>query len=154
MSDSYDDGKLRYPPDPSKASFGWWMMHTLGKRAVDDAGKQAFINYLNLLAQEFPCGKCRGHINEYLSTHPFSDLAGLGELQMLKWSWLFHNAVNTRLGKPYVTWEDCLEMFPPHVTLAPCTNCGGNASHGVSSSAQPVTLADKQKIVQGYFMRK
>lgn len=30
---------------------------------------------------------------------------------MIKWTWLFHNAVNTRIGEPHVECETAVGMF-------------------------------------------
>lgn len=103
--------------DPTVVGPGiWWLIHMKAKDATNDELVEEFIDYIYFLAEKFSCKKCRKHINQYIETHPFDDLRNLrndeGErIGMFKWSWLFHNAVNTRIGKPYVEWETAVEMF-------------------------------------------
>lgn len=33
------------------------------------------------------------------------------KLEIFKWAWMFHNAVNTRINKPYIDWETAVDMF-------------------------------------------
>lgn len=162
----------------------WWVLHMKAKAATDDKGIKDFIAFMLFLRENFSCMKCRKHIGEYIDTHPFSDLINYrnseGERQgMFKWSWLFHNAVNARLGKPHVDWETAVDMF--YGDSAVCnTVCGSEESHGespeiyfseeesddtsdngteVSRSYEeevhsfPTTNTDrKSKLAQGYFM--
>ena len=103
--------------DPKVVGPGlWWYIHSKAKNATTEITIQEFIDLMIYLAEKFPCHTCRKHIKEYIETHPLSELAKLmneqGErIGMFKWAWLFHNAVNTRINKPYVDWESAIGMF-------------------------------------------
>jgi len=130
----------------------WFSIHIKAKYAVSDETKQEFIDYMYLLSVTFPCEKCQNHIKAYLETHPFDDLYNLKnqqgeEIGMFKWSWMFHNAVNTRIHKPYVDWNTAWEMYDIEAEI--CTkNCG--------EEEKLVNNVDtnKEKIIQGYFLQK
>ena len=143
---------------------GWFIIHLLSKHATTSETKNNFIDFMYLLSVEFPCGKCRGHIQEYLRNHPFDSYLNLknekGEdIGMFKWGWLFHNAVNERLNKIYVDWDTAWEMYDTGREV--CTNCSGTNSANYSSDEniktpknKKKTMIDKKAIIQGYFLRK
>ena len=83
-----------------------------------------------------------------------------------KWSWQFHNAVNLRLHKPFVSWQNALAMF--YNEQEPCNSCTvkqadvkkdipQNSVEEVSlpdKKVQPLrNFTDKTKIVNGYFLK-
>jgi hypothetical protein len=109
--------KIEKITDPAYVGPGtWWYTHMKGKEAITDKKIDEFISHMYLLAEKFPCPKCRGHIREYIDTHPFNDLKNLKnrdgqKIGMFKWSWMFHNSVNSRLGKPHVDWETAWKMY-------------------------------------------
>ena len=43
------------------------------------------------------------------------------EVGFFKWSWIFHNAVNSRLEKPIISWETALSMYYSNTTCS--KNC-------------------------------
>lgn len=126
--------EITFPSDPTIIGPGiWFVIHRTARDAVNGETINEFISLMNRLRYSFPCQKCRRHIDEYMSTHPFEPFFNLTDREgikigMFKWSWLFHNAVNTRLGKPYVDFETALRLFPEDVTeisAAVCTKgCG------------------------------
>ncbi len=103
--------------DPKAVGAGlWWYIHSKAKEATTEELIDEFIDIMNYFAKKFPCQTCRKHIIEYIKTHQPQELRNLTNEQgerigMFKWSWLFHNAVNTRIGKPYVDWETAIGMF-------------------------------------------
>ena len=156
--------------DPKLVGPGiWWLIHNKAKDAITDGLIEEFIALMNYLADKFPCLACRKHIREYINTHPFNDLRNLvdsdGEKNgMFKWSWLFHNAVNTRINKPYVDWETAVGMFYNSEI------CNENCDAASDTDTVSDTVIETQKIpeinqmngniennrknklVQGYFM--
>ena len=155
--------------DPTIVGPGtWWVTHMKGKDATNDELIEDFIDHMYFLAENFSCKKCRKHIQQYMETHPFDDLKNLrneeGErIGMFKWSWLFHNAVNTRIGKPYVEWETAVEMFykEQEVCSKNCEDAGNDhddipelqTSEPSEPSEFSTDLSDrKSKLAQGYFM--
>ncbi len=149
--------------DPTVVGPGtWWLIHTKAKAAVNDKLIDEFINLMYFLVKNFSCKKCRKHIKQYIDTHPFSDLKNLrggdGErIGMFKWSWMFHNAVNTRINKPYVDWETAVEMFydEPEVCSKNCddTDDTDDTDDAVTENITELPTSDrKSKLAQGYFM--
>jgi hypothetical protein len=49
----------------------------------------------------FPCRECRDHFSELVDQHPFPLEHVHSETDVRLWSWLSHNIVNLRLGKPW-----------------------------------------------------
>jgi hypothetical protein len=161
---------MKLVSDPQKIGIGIWIsIHFKAKHAIDDVTKKEFIEYMHMWSEEFPCGTCRGHIQEYLRDHPFEPYMNLKDdkgrdIGMFRWSWLFHNAVNLRLHKPFVSWQDAIAMF--HNEGEPCSSCT------VKPTQEPKKVEiqeekfetiekkelrnfnDKSKIVQGYFLKK
>jgi len=155
--------------DPTIVGPGtWWVTHMKAKDATNDELVEDFIDHMYFLAENFSCKNCRKHIQQYMETHPFEDLKNLrneeGErIGMFKWAWLFHNAVNTRIGKPYVEWETAVEMFykEQEVCSKNCEDAGDDHddipdipnSEPNEPSELPTDLSDrKSKLAQGYFM--
>ena len=126
----------------------WLQIHIKGMLAVDEKSKQDFIDYMWFQAETFPCENCRKHINQYLKDHAFTHLYNAKnnqgeEIGMFKWSWMFHNTVNTRLGKPYVDWNTAWEMFKGfREGITPCTDCGEKDK------------LNKEAIIHNYFLKK
>ena len=118
----------------------WYSIHLKAKHATTFEKKQEFVEYMEQLSREFPCMECRNHIKEYLDNNPFDIFFQMinkqqQDIGMFKWSWLFHNAVNTRLGKPYVDWETAWGMYDTEDSICnlDCGNSGVN-SEGVNNS--------------------
>ncbi len=156
---------------------GWILLHIMAKNANTAESKIAFIDFMQVLSYNFPCKKCRTHIQAYLRDHPFEPYMNLinenGEdLGMFKWSWIFHNTVNERLNKDYVDWETAWDMY--NIDKQVCTKCSG-ANSGTNSGTNSATNSetnsyddsnetrriteikkplDKKAIIQGYFMKK
>lgn len=154
-------GKAKYPSNPATLGAIWWVIHIKAKHATTPELKSEFIDFMYLLSIEFPCGKCRSHIQEYLRDHPFDPFMNIvnekGEdVGMFKWSWIFHNSVNMRIHKPYVDWETAWEMFDTGREV--CTNCSGSLPGSANNSFEDSprrkpNMVDKKKIVQGYFLK-
>ena len=135
--------------DPSKIGPGYWQIIHFKARNSDTLKlKQDFIDFMYLLSVEFPCGNCRNHIQKYLKENPFEPFMNLknehGEdIGMFKWSWLFHNAVNIRIHKPYVDWDTAWEMYNTNKEI--CTDCGIDSIENKKK---------KEEIIRGYFLKK
>jgi hypothetical protein len=153
--------------DPVKLGPGiWYTIHIKAKLATNEKAKQEFVDYMYLLHDEFPCLNCRKHIQEYMSSHPFDLFENMTnengkEIGMFKWTWMFHNAVNTRLNKPYLDWETAREMYNiDYDNIVPCTHCGGMDSKEINSKdskeekEEKIIPISKNKIIQGYFLQK
>ncbi len=47
----------------------------------------------------------------------------------LFWSWMFHNAVNTRKKKPTITWDTCQNFYLTDGTNFCSSNCGSKSKN-------------------------
>ena len=152
--------KAKFPSNPAIIGPGiWYSIHIKAKHATTPQTKSDFIDYMYLLSVEFPCGKCRGHIQEYIRDHSFDPFMNIvterGDIGMFKWAWMFHNTVNMRLHKPYVDFDTAWEMFDTGREV--CTNCSGSLNNSPANSyedAKKPNMVDKKKIIQGYFSKK
>jgi len=94
----------------SKILKSWSYIHEKANNAKTISEKQEFETYIEYLSYYFPCPKCRPHIGDYLRNNPIQNYYDQ-EMGIGKWSWEFHNAVNTRLGKQLMSWEDYLSVY-------------------------------------------
>lgn len=102
----------------------WRGKHLSAKRANKNAMlKQAFIEDIEYLCDNFFCDYCKTHFIAYLAVnHPSKYL--LLEDGMFKWSVDFHNSVNERLGKPILTYEQAERALYD----TKCDDCGLNVT--------------------------
>lgn len=144
--------EVKFPSDPTVVGPGvWYTIHRTGRLSTNERRKQQFVDLMNSLRDDggFPCLKCRKHIGEYMDSHPFEPYwnlkDALGEdIGMFKWSWEFHNEVNRRLGKPYVSWDDALRIFTDG-SFEVCSLGCGLEEH---PAGQPATNSASQPAVQ------
>lgn len=104
--------------DPAKVGPGtWFSIHRMAIRAKTPEKKQAFIEFMTDICDNFKCLKCRGHCQAYIKTNPIGDFLNVkdeksGEdIGMFKWSTIFHNAVNVRLGKPVMDYTTAYNLY-------------------------------------------
>ena len=62
-----------------------------------------------------PCVECRDHSVDYYKRNP-PDLSSSQGFQ--RWMWAFHNAVNARLGKRQLTYEQYRRAYHDEIFLA------------------------------------
>ncbi len=150
----------------------WYLLHMKAKEATNDKKIDEFIDLMYMLEEKFSCKNCRKHIGQYIDSHPFDDLKHLTNrngtrIGMFKWAWLFHNAVNTRIHKPYLDWETVWQMYDED---GPCgKNCEeagedssdnkdynslGNKDHEyIPIKDLHTRMPDRRSLLaQGYFM--
>ena len=113
----------------------WTIIHMLAANAQTPSDVQMFVEYMNFLAEHFPCDKCRVHIQKFIRTHPFSNYAGEyidgKEVGYFRLTWYLHSAVNERLGKPFFPFDTaysiyfkndtCMEVCPGLIDDTPVT---------------------------------
>ena len=87
----------------------WDIIHQMAATAVTHQHKQEFIDYMNYLSENFPCPACSEHIKLKLNQIPLTSLPNIIEngrdISYAKWSWEFHNEINTKLSKSTVSWD-------------------------------------------------
>jgi hypothetical protein len=100
----------------------WFSLHLLAYHAADDRTKRSFLDFMDYLRASYPCAKCRKHMNDYILAHPIQSYWNEPH-GFFRWSWLFHNDVNRRLGKPLLDYDTALSRFGSgqiHVCSAGC----------------------------------
>jgi len=95
----------------------WDMIHSKARDATDESSQRDFIEFMSEVCKYIPCGDCSQHCKNYLSSHPFTNYINIRDEQdgrligMFIWSWLFHNAVNKRLGRPQMEWQRAVNIY-------------------------------------------
>ena len=103
-----DDGSnsviIKYGP-------GIWKVIHIEAGSVGSVYETAiFVEHMYDRVKQFPCGVCKGHFEEYIAENPPEDAEQTNE-GLLYWTFLFHNAVNERLGKGPGDWEEIKRWF-------------------------------------------
>ena len=89
----------------------WFAIHTLAAQARTDKEKKDVIHHIRCLQNKFPCAECKGHFGTYLASHPPEETIGKGSESLFAWTVNFHNAVNHRLKKPQLSYEEAKSIF-------------------------------------------
>jgi len=150
--EEYKNQALEKITDPRSWGVGlWFSIHTYAINAKTDESKKSFMDYMKIICTNIKCDNCRKHATEYLETHPIKDFYNIknekGEdIGMFKWTYLFHNAVNSRLGKPQMDWDTAYSMYSP--TSSVCLQgCGEDKKEpliGVTASTRiPENISTK-----------
>lgn len=110
----------------------WFTIHTLAANSRTDSEKEDVIRHIRKLQDRFPCLECKGHFGEYLSKHPPEDTLGGNEDSLFLWTVNFHNAVNYRLKKPQVSYEEAKSIFKENDLF--CTKKCDEEENGTTGS--------------------
>ena len=89
----------------------WYSIHTISADAKTPEEKKWAIRYIKNLQHNFPCGDCKIHFGNYIDTHPLESTINGNEEALFLWSFNFHNAVNHRLKKPQVSYDDAKKIY-------------------------------------------
>ncbi len=132
-----------FPSDPAISGPGlWFMIHRKARYADTPEKIREFIIMITDIIDNHPCRDCRNHGGQYQKLSPpenFVDHRNKdGEYNgMFYWSWLFHNAVNTRLGKLHVDYDTAWNMYSDDETLVCTIGCGA----GEKSTPEPLSAS-------------
>lgn len=91
----------------------WYNIHKLSLKLTEDC----YIAYIKELIPIIPCSTCKQHAIEYLKLNPLKEFIGVKDpttgdnIGMFKWSWIFHNSVNERLGKNIMNFDTAFNMY-------------------------------------------
>ena len=118
-----------FPSDPTKFSGIWFCIHVAAKQCDTPEDAEQFINFMNMIAEKLPCMECRAHCKEYMEKHRleyFKDVTDKygNYTGMFKWSWMFHNSVNIRLGKPIMKIDVASNMYDAEELSVCKHDCG------------------------------
>ncbi len=75
-----------------------------------------YIEYLNRIFPELPCDTCRNHATTYIKENPLEEYREVRDddgnyIGIFMWTWIFHNSVSTRLGKPTLSLETSKNIY-------------------------------------------
>jgi thiol oxidase len=97
--------------DPKYIGPGIWvLMHIKAINAIDFTTKIDFLHFIDYLCNYFPCDVCRMHIIQYVESNPPLNYFTIPD-GLFYWSWMFHNAVNQRLGKSTVDYNTAKQWY-------------------------------------------
>lgn len=126
------DNSIRDYTDPKYIGPGTW--NVLHRRAVKSNSHKEqldFIEFMKDICDGFPCVICKNHCEEYIKNHPMDEYLDIKvdingdkkSLGMFIWTWKFHNAVNTRIKKPIMSWDTAYNIYMEKESLVCSKNC-------------------------------
>jgi hypothetical protein len=89
----------------------WFSIHSMAAYADTPEKKKCVIDQIKYIQAHFPCGDCKVHFGNYISSHPMEPTLQGGADALFLWTVNFHNAVNFRLNKPQVSYEEARKIF-------------------------------------------
>ena len=104
----------------SPCTFGppqWRCLHLYADRVDEEyeASRKnligTFKKYVESTGELLTCGTCRGHFKENIKLLPVPD----DPVDVFRWSWKFHNAVNVSSGTRELTFEEAREAHDAYV---------------------------------------
>jgi len=119
----------------------WYVLHLLSYHANTLEKSKIFIEQLEQILSEFPCDNCRKHALKYLAEHrPEQNLHMVDNegnmIGMFRWTWMFHNFVNSKLGKTVIDWETAIGLYEE---ITPCMDCGQPDSESITNGDESET---------------
>lgn len=127
VKDNYQDHT-----DPKYIGPGTWnVIHRRAFNARTPDQQRQFIDLMNEICHGFPCSVCQTHCTEYINTHPMEEYLNItieidGQsipLGIFIWTWKFHNAVNTRIRKPLMSWDTAYNLYSEKESLVCSKKC-------------------------------
>lgn len=118
--------------DPKYIGPGTWnIIHKQAFLARTHKQQLNFIILMKAICYEFPCNACKTHCTKYIELNPMEDYLDTkveinGEnlpLGMFIWSWKFHNAVNSRINKPIMSWDTAYNLYSDSQSLVCSKSC-------------------------------
>ena len=108
---------MNFDPSPEKIGPGAWnTMHNTAAQAdeMGDDGQKFFNIFIWNMLNRFPCNNCRNHALGYLQMKDpmqFIRQNPAMDYPLSRWSFDFHNFVNTRLKKPLWDWDTYRDVY-------------------------------------------
>lgn len=95
----------------------WKSIHDKARNAQSPEHQKQFIVYFHKKIQSIPCETCRTRALEYIRENPIEKAPPArgpygAEATMFRYTWEFHNLVNSHLDKPLMTWEKACSSTP------------------------------------------
>lgn len=90
----------------------WAAMHIDAYNANTYTEKVHAANCIVRMISTFPCKACREHGITYAANNPLiHSINDCEELSLFRWVWKFHNSVNSKLGKPQISFDTARELW-------------------------------------------
>lgn len=107
----------------------WISIHKYAIKCKTSQEKKEFCRYIRIICDGLGCLNCRGHCQEYINKNPPESSPTIttpkgDDVTMFKYTWLFHNDVNRRIGKTQVDWETALNMYSDDNSFMCMSECG------------------------------
>lgn len=123
----------------------WYCIHRMARDATTQEKKLKFKEFLENVIYTLPCSTCFQHATEYYKSRPLDNFWNMkekgNEIGMFRWSWQFHNAVNTRLKKQIVSWEVAKMLFSEDNNSVCTSNCGETDSQDYVDSNEKIPVS-------------
>jgi len=112
----------------------WYVLHTNAIDTNTRREQQFFIQEFYRIINKLKCDECRRHAAEYARNHNIRSVIDVISPNkrngLFYYTWQFHNAVNRRIGKRTITFEEAWDTFAPdhlkyYTRVNVCTSCGG-----------------------------
>ena len=87
----------------------WYSLHLMAAHAKTKTEKKAVLFLIKLFANNFYCGKCQKHFNEFLEKHPPKKY--YKDDKLFHFTWLAHNYTNKLTGKNIISYEEARSIF-------------------------------------------
>lgn len=123
MEKTHEDKILeehKFITDPSYTGPGLWVIiHLMALKADTPKKVENFCDFVRFLCDNHMCPNCREHCKEYIKLNPpekdkntsFNISGNRHHLGMFYWAFIFHNAVNERIGKTKLTLEQAFILY-------------------------------------------
>lgn len=94
----------------------WFNLHINSLKCENKVKKKKIIDDIEDMRKTFFCTKCRNHINLFCKKYPIFNCPIVydqdgNDISLFRWTWLLHNHVNIRLGKPIMTLDEALDFY-------------------------------------------
>lgn len=107
---------LRRPAD-AWGTHLWGFIHTLTvidfEPEMNEIHQRRVIQNLKAIPDVFPCAMCLPTYQEALAK--LDPLPLRESMVLFKWSWELHNAVNKKLSKPDLSYEDAIKRWTKEI---------------------------------------
>lgn len=108
--------KTEHRDKKSELTLKWTEYHVKSLECKTEEDEGEFCTWFCLDIKHFICRDCRPHAQELLRLNPIEKYRGLRDrsghlIGLFKYTHLFHNLVNRRLGKPTMLYEDALIKY-------------------------------------------
>jgi hypothetical protein len=95
----------------------WYFFHSLAEKISDEGYlilKKEVCNIISHVCFHLPCIECTKHAKEYIGKHGLNPNILNTKEKLKEYLFTFHNAVNSRLGKPQFTDYDKYKTAKMH----------------------------------------